>query len=172
MKQAERGELKHLSWLHAGCGFTGLICPEWFLTPLKAHILPMHLNPSWIFRWKKKTSPNKSGVSLRVEMKKKEKEGTGWSAERAGGRKEEEDVGSSPSHACVSVLVCRGTDSVFHPPNQAPPPPEQSRVQEASYSVRHSDRVAGEAATATRITRIMSHTLQERLWTGIGAVRW
>lgn len=33
---------------------------------------------------------------------------------------EEEDVGLSPSHACVSVLVCWGRVSPFHPANQPP----------------------------------------------------
>lgn len=39
--------------------------------------------------------------------------------------------------------------------------PAQSRAQEA-YSLRHIDRVSGEAATGTWITWIMSHRLQGR----------
>ncbi len=39
---------------------------------------------------------------------------------RKEGEEEEEDVGLSPSHARVSVLVCWGRVSPLHPPNQLP----------------------------------------------------
>lgn len=166
MKHTERGELKKLSQVHQRYSFTGLIYPEWCLTPLKAHILPLHLNPSWIFR---------SRTHLRISQVPPL--GWGWRGkkQRMKRGKEEEDVGLSPSHAYVSVLVCWGTVSPFHPPNQTPPSlhptmPVQSQAQEA-YSVRHIDKVSGEAATGTRITWIMNQRLQGWLGTEIRVLR-
>lgn len=113
MKHTERGEQKQLSRVQQGYSFTGLIYPKWCLTPLKAHILPLHLKPQLDFPLKK-TSQNKSGASPRVCMQKKKAQ------DEVEKEQEEEDVGLSPSHACVSVLVCWGRVSPFHPPNQPP----------------------------------------------------
>lgn len=146
-----------------GYSFTGLICPEWCLTPLKAHILPMHLNLGWIFCSTRRPTisqvPPSGGGGGDGEEEKK----GGWGEKRR-------------TWVCLRrlrlslVLVCSCNVSPFHPHNQPPTSstPPQSRAQEA-FSVRHTDRVSGETATGTPITWIMSQRLRGWLGTEIRA---
>lgn len=120
MKRAERGELKHLSRVQQGYSFTGLICPEWCLTPLKAHILALHLNPSWIFRSKKRLRISQvppKGLGWR-----RKKKSTGWSGERAG-----EGGGCGlVSITCLCLSSCLlGAQSPHFTLLIKPPPPPQ-----------------------------------------------
>lgn len=136
MKHAERGELEKHSRVQQGCSFTGLIYPEWCLTSLKAHILPLHLNLSWIFR-----------STRRLRISQVPPSGWGWRGEKNAGWSGEKrkNVGLS-NHMLVSLLLFAGAESPrFTLLNNTPPPlhpalPAQSRAQEA-YSVRHRQGV-------------------------------
>lgn len=90
----------------------------------------------------KKTSQNKSGASLRVGMERKKED-------EVGKEEQEEDVGLSPSHARVSCSCLLGQSLPVSPSSSTP---HLLHPAQEAYSVRHIDRVSGEAATGTRIT--------------------
>lgn len=107
-----------------GYSFTGLICPEWCLTPLKAHILPMHLNLGWIFCSTRRPTisqvpPSGGGGGDGEEEKKRRM------------RREEEDLGLPPSPAFVSsscllmqrlpISSSQSTPHLLHPAPEPSP---------------------------------------------------
>lgn len=165
MKHTERGVLEKPSQVQQGYSFTGLIYPEWCLTPLKAHILPLHLNPHWIFRSRK-----------RLRISQVPPSGCGWRVKKGRMKlgKKRRRMWVWLHHMLVSLFLFAGAESPHFTLLINPPPPSPAFTEQAqeAYSVRHIDRVSGEAATGTRITWIMSHRLQGWLGTEIRSSRW
>lgn len=163
MKHSERIEWKKCS--ECSRGPTGMICHEWCLTLLKANIVPINLNLSRIFRSKYVWE------NVRWLPQGGDREGGKWRV-KSGGKGRRMCVCLHPMPVPLFLFVA------FHHPSQptiVPPPPTSPACKEPgreAYSVRHIDRVSGEAADGSWIKWILSWRLQGRLERKIRPLRW
>lgn len=138
--------------MRRGHRFTGLICPEQRFTPLKANILLLHLNLSWIFR-----STRRLGIS-QVTPSGGGQDGKGKEQKADKSRREGCGFVSIACFLCLWLFAGAGFPPLPPPSNQPPaPPPSPARAELSPGGLLSASRRQGVRRSCNWNTNYMNN---------------